>query len=434
MSLFDHATLTARLHRITPALAAALGDSLVLVHAGLPVSLPENTDQTYPFLAHSEYFYLTGLECAGGIVAFDPREAGAGAAAWHSFVPELTESERIWEGRTQAPGELMPGLVTWLHQRPNRPVVHLGAPPADRASDPARVAAIREVLKHERRPKDAAELTLLRRAAECTAAGYTALVSHLQPGVSERSLQIELEAGFFRAGATGTGYGSIVGSGPNAAVLHFDPSSRVLNAGEFVLVDAGARVSRYVCDITRTYVVGQAPTPFQRDLHRLVLEVEEAAIARCRPGAEWKNIHLQAAVQITSGLIDLGLMRGRAENLVEREAHTLFFPHGLGHLVGLGVRDASGTPPGRSKDPRPSLRTLRTDLPLAEGYVITVEPGIYFIPTLLEDPVRRERYADCVHWDRADALIGTGGVRIEDNLHITSGAPENLTAAIPKTL
>ncbi len=428
--MFDHAVLEARLQRIAPALSAALGDSLLLVHAGLPVPLPENTDQTYPFLAHSEYVYLTGLECAGGIVAFDPLTSGP--SAWQSFVPELTESERIWEGRSQCPGTLLPHLTDWLQQRSSRPVVHLGAPPADRPADPARLATIREVLKHLRRPKDAAEVALLRRAAACTGAGYAALRAHLRPGVTERALQIEMEAAFCRAGATGTGYGSIVGSGPNAAVLHFDPSHRILQQGEFVLVDAGARVDRYVCDVTRTYVVGAAPTPFQRDLHQLVLEVEETAIARCRPGAEWKDLHLQAAVQIASGLIHLGLMRGRAEDLVEREAHTLFFPHGLGHLVGLGVRDASGTAPGRTKDPRPSLRTLRTDLPLAEGYVITVEPGIYFIPTLLEDPVRRERFADCVHWDRADALIGTGGVRIEDNLHITSGAPENLTAHIPK--
>jgi Xaa-Pro aminopeptidase len=430
MSMLDDAVREARLQRIAPALSDALGDSLLLVHAGLPVPLPENTDQTYPYLAHSEYVYLTGLECAGGVVAFDPLEPGL--SAWQSFVPELTESERIWEGRSQCPGTLLSQLTEWLQRRASRPVVHLGAPPADRPADPARLASIREALKHLRRPKDAAEVALLRRAAVCTGAGYEALCRHLRPGITERALQIELEAGFLRAGATGTGYGSIVGSGPNAAVLHFDPSQRALQQGEFVLVDAGARVGRYVCDVTRTYVVGAAPTPFQRDLLRLVLEVEETAIARCRPGAEWKDLHLQAAVQITAGLINLGLMRGRAEDLVEREAHTLFFPHGLGHLVGLGVRDASGTAPGRTKDPRPSLRTLRTDLPLAEGYVITVEPGIYFIPTLLEDPVRRERFADCVHWDRADALIGTGGVRIEDNLHITSGAPENLTAHIPK--
>jgi Xaa-Pro aminopeptidase len=128
----------------------------------------------------------------------------------------------------------------------------------------------------------------------------------------------------------------------------------------------------------------------------------------------------------------MGVMRGDPASLVEQEAHTLFFPHGLGHMVGLGVRDASGLLPGRPKDPRPCLRTLRMDLTLAEGYLVTVEPGLYFIPALLNDPARRERFRDCVNWSLAGQHIGIGGVRIEDNLVITAGEPENLTAAIPK--
>jgi Xaa-Pro aminopeptidase len=103
-------------------------------------------------------------------------------------------------------------------------------------------------------------------------------------------------------------------------------------------------------------------------------------------------------------------------------------------MVGLGVRDGSGLAPGRVKDARPSLRTLRMDLPLAAGYVVTVEPGLYFIPALLNDPARRARFRDCVNWPLAEQHLTLGGVRIEDNILVTNGAPENLTAAIPKTL
>jgi Xaa-Pro aminopeptidase len=103
-------------------------------------------------------------------------------------------------------------------------------------------------------------------------------------------------------------------------------------------------------------------------------------------------------------------------------------------MVGLGVRDGSGLFPGRQRDPRPSLRTLRMDLPLSPGYVVTVEPGLYFIPPLLSDPVRRERYRDCVNWPLVDTQLGLGGVRIEDNVLVTNGAPEVLTKAIPKDL
>ena len=124
---------------------------------------------------------------------------------------------------------------------------------------------------------------------------------------------------------------------------------------------------------------------------------------------------------------------GEPASLVEQEAHTLFFPHGIGHLVGLGVRDASGRQPGRTRDPRPSLQSLRLDLPLAAGYLVTVEPGIYFIPALLNDAARRSRFAHQVRWELVDQHLALGGVRIEDNVLITPEGPDVLTSAIPKS-
>lgn len=435
MLSFDHAILRERRERIEREIVPALGDAVLLVYAGEPIPLPESSDQTYPFRSHSEYFFLTTLECPGGVVAFDP--IAASGTRWRSYVPRISESERIWEGRSQAPGESIDGLNVWLQERYPRPVIRLGAPPAmvDLTHRDAQTIRVREHFKHARRPKDGFELARLRQAAACTAAGFGAIRAQLGKDfrpTTERSLQVTLESAFFTAGARQTGYGTIVGSGSNAAILHFDPSDRQVAAGEFVLIDAGAEIDRYVCDVTRTYVAGGAPTPFQRDLHTLVRAVEEAAIGACRPDAQWKEIHFKAALELTAGLVDLGICKGRPESLVEREAHALFFPHGLGHLVGLGVRDASGTLPGQPKDTRPAVRTLRTDLPLRPGYVITVEPGLYFIPTLLNDPARRQRFHDCVDWDRLEPLMGIGGVRIEDNILITDGAPEILTAAIPK--
>lgn len=414
-------------------IAAALNleDALLLIGAGEPVPLPENTDQVYPFRSHSEYYYLAGHECAGGVVAFDPRDGEA--AGWISFVPDVTEGERVWEGKTQVPGHSISLLEPWLTQRRGRPIVNLGAPLRGVRTDESRTARVRDWLLHARRPKDAGEIELLRRGAVATAAGYANVREFLRPGVTERALQIELEAGFFRHGATRTGYDSIVGSGPNAAVLHFAPSQRAVRDGEFVLIDAGAEVDRYVTDVTRTYIVGQ-PSGFQRELHGIVRAAEELAISRCMAGAEWTAIHLAAAVDLVAGLVSLGLLRGAPESLVEQEAHTLFFPHGLGHMVGLGVRDGSGLLPGRSKNPRASLRTLRMDLPLQPGYVVTIEPGLYFIPALLNDPTRRERFRDCVNWSAVDQHMEIGGVRIEDNVLVTEGAPEVLTAAIPKEM
>ena len=419
--------------RLRVGAALPLGDAILVVGAGGPIPLPEGSDQTYPFRSHAEYYYLAGHECAGGIMTFDPRDAGTAEGGWKSFVPAVTEGERVWEGRSQLPGLQLADFEAWLSARRNRTVANLGAQVRDIVSDATLSAAVREAFRHARRIKDEAEVGLIRRAAVATAAGYEKLRTLIRPGATERSLQIELEAEFARGGATRPGYGTIIGGGPNAAVLHFEPSARIVRANEFVLVDAGAEIDRYMADVTRTFVAG-TPSSFQRDLHQTVLRAEQRAIASCVAGAEWKEIHLAAAVDLVTGLVDMGVMRGDPETLVATEAHTLFFPHGLGHMVGLGVRDGSGLAPGRQKDPRPSLRTLRMDLPLAPGHVVTVEPGLYFIPPLLNDPARRARYRDCVNWTLVDQYQDLGGVRIEDNVLVTTGAPEVLTAGIPKSL
>ncbi len=428
--IFPDEVLRARRARVAATLP--LDDALLLVGAGDPIPLPEGSDQTYPFRAHADYFYLTGAECRGGIVAYDPRNGPEDG--WGSFVPDITESERIWEGRIKFSGTPMALFKAWLNARAGRPIAGLGATVRGIDFDPVRSALIRPHFLHARRPKDPAELALLRRTAAATAAGFAAIQPWLRSGTSERTLQIEIEAAFFRAGATRTGYGSIVGTGPNAAGLHFEPTRREARPGEFILIDAGAEIDRYVCDVTRTYVADGRASSLQRELHEVVRAAQERTIARCRPGVEWKDLHLQCACEMVEGLVAMGVLRGTASSLVDREVHTLFYPHGLGHLVGLGVRDASGTLPGRAKDPRASLQTLRTDLPLAPGYVITVEPGLYFIPALLNDPVRRERYRDCVNWELVDRHQDLGGVRLEDNVLVTEDAPEVLTAGIPTHL
>jgi len=415
--------------RARVAKAIVLRDEILLVGAGEPVPLPEGSDQTYPFRAHSEYYYLTGIDSPGGVLTFDPRQRSG--PAWTSFVPDVTEAEKTWEGRTDAVGTPLPRLEAWLGSRRGRPIVNLGAQLRGVCSDEGDIARVREQFTHVRRAKTANEIRLLRRAAAATAAGFAVVRKRIQPGLTERALQVELEAEFFRNGADRVGFETIIGTGPNAAVLHSSPSQRKIRRGDFVLIDAGAEVQRYVADVTRTFVAGNKPTQLQRDLLSLVLAAERAAINRCIPGAEWKEIHLKAAMELTDGLIELKLMKGRAESLVEQGAHTLFFPHGIGHLVGLGIRDASGRYPGRAKDESAALQNLRMDVPLAVGYVTTVEPGLYFIPGVLNDPKRRRQWRQCVNWQRADTYVRLGGVRTEDTVLVTHDGPVVLTAAIP---
>ncbi len=150
---------------------------------------------------------------------------------------------------------------------------------------------------------------------------------------------------------------------------------------------------------------------------------------RARNGVD---IHFSAALDLVGCLVDMGVMCGQPLSLVEQDAHLLFFPHGIGHMLGLGVRDAGGMEPGRTKDPRPCLRSLRQDLILRPGYIVTVEPGLYFIPPILNDPSRRATYRNAVNWPLIDQHLSLGGVRIEDNILVTDYGPDNLTSAIPK--
>ncbi len=290
------------------------------------------------------------------------------------------------------------------------------------------------VIAEQRRAKSADEIGRMRAAVEASVPGHLAAMRLALPGMSERQLQVEIEAEFFRHGGDRTAYGSIVGSGPNAAILHSTPGGRLLCEGDLVLVDAAAEFAGYASDITRTFPVARQFSGIQRDLYQLVHEVQQAAIDAVRPGVEYRDLHLQACQRIATGLVDLGILRGKPQDLVERDAHALFFPHGLGHMIGLSTHDAGGCLAGRMPSDRFGLKWLRADLPLEEHYVVTVEPGIYFIPAILEDPARRATFRDAVNWSRVDSLMPFGGIRIEDDVLVTQTGSEVLSAAIPKSI
>lgn len=402
-----------------------LSAETVLIGAGEPVPIPGRGDRTYPFRAHSEYFYLTDRERPGGVLAFDPEEG------WVDFVRPVSREELLWEG---APADGQSGvpvdeLEGWLARRAGRPVANLGAAVPGAPASAETTDELRRGLNHVRRQKDAAELERMRAAERATAAGFAAIAPMLRPGLTEREIQIELEAEFFRRGADSLAFDTIVAGGANSAVLHFPPTSKPLQDGELVLIDAGGEVRGYASDVTRTYPVSGSFTSEQAALHDLVARAGRAATARCGPGTEFRELHRAAALLIAEGLIDFGLLRGAPETLVESGAVTLFFPHGVGHMVGLGVRDAGEVLPGR--EPEPGLPRLRADLPLLPGHVVTIEPGVYFVPALLADPDIRSRLHAHVNWDRVDALVGFGGIRIENNVLVTEDGCEVLTSDIP---
>jgi Xaa-Pro aminopeptidase len=425
----ENLTIEAALQRRRAAVAEQWQDrdELVLIGAGDLILRPGRDDIAYHFEAHSEYFYLTDRNLPGGVLAFDP------ADGWADFTAPVTVDDRLWSGARDdgGGGPTTDQLQQWLAARSSRTVAWLGAAPAGQNADAELSQDLRFGLSAVRRPKDQIELDRMQTANEATAAAFKAALPLLREGATEREVQVELEAEAFRQGAEAMGYDTIIGGGTNSAVLHFAPSARRFGASELVLIDAGAQHRGYTSDVTRTYPVGGTLTTVQQEIHTTVHNALLAATERCRPGVEWRDVHLTAAMTIAEGLTAMGLLKGDASALVESGATWLFFPHGVGHLVGLGVRDAGGTPlRERRNDPRP-YPNLRIDLPLEQGYMVTVEPGVYFVPAILGDPENRRRHHDTVNWDAVDALAGFGGVRIENDVLITADGHEVTTGDVP---
>jgi len=403
-----------------------LDSEVVLIGAGEPLPVPGRADRTYPFRSHSEYFYFTDSERPGGVLAFDPQEG------WVDFVAPVTKEELLWSGGVEGRDGGVPvtELPAWLEARKGRRIGVLGAPVSGAEADAELEPALRYQLNDVRRRKDEVELERMRAAERATAAGFAAVQPLLRPGASEREVQVELEAEFFRAGADFLGFDTIVAGGPNTAVLHFAPTARAFGEGELVLIDAGAEVQAYSSDITRTYSASGMLDPEQAELHALVRAAGVAATQASIAGTEWRDVHRTAALVIGEGLVDFGLLRGEPGSLLEQGAVTIFFPHGIGHMVGLGIRDAGDVLEGRD-GMYPGYPRLRFDRPLEPGHVVTVEPGIYFVPSLLRDRELRGRHRDTVDWERTDRMLDFGGIRIEDNVLVTEDGFEVLTADVP---
>jgi Xaa-Pro aminopeptidase len=267
-------------------------------------------------------------------------------------------------------------------------------------------------------------------------------MTHSKPGVSEHFLAGQVEGAFARAGCVAA-YQSILSV--RGEVLHNHGHANVLREGDIVLLDAGAEGERGYCnDVTRCWPVGGRFSPEGRDVYSLVLAAELAAIAQVKPGVRYRDVHLLAARVITEGLVSMGLLTGQVDDLVERGAHALFFPHGVGHQLGLDVHDLETFgdrlhyPKGRPRSSQFGLAFLRMDMDLAEGMTFTIEPGLYFVPAILHSPTFRQTFEKDVNWAKAEGFLamnqgrGFGGIRIEDDLLCTATGAEVLTASIPK--
>jgi len=399
----------------------------VLVHSGALIFKPGGLDQAYPFLPHPSYYWLTARRREQEVVLYSKN------TGWVEFHKEISKEQVLWEGAKTdlllvQNGRDIKELEAFLKSGRFSAIYNLGQFSGD-ASGEQRYN-LDAVLNRVRRIKDEAEIKLIRNIAKITALGYRKISQLLKPGISEKELQIAYESELYLNGVHAMPYDTVVGSGSNAAILHTLPGAKTINEKELVLIDAGADIYDYCVDVTRTFASSENMDSRQKALYSLVLNAQESCMQMCMPGVQWRDVHTRAATVFTQGLLDLGILKGSFSDLIEREVIALFFPHGVGHLVGLRVRD---TGQEENKDARKCFGVkLRVDLQLMPGHLITVEPGLYFIEALLSDSENISRFRNEINWQELEKWKGIGGVRIEDNILISETGSENLTAGIPK--
>jgi Xaa-Pro aminopeptidase len=419
-----------------------LPDGLIILSAA-PEAV-RNGDVNHRYRQDSDFLWLTGVQEPGYALVIDPRRGEETL-----FVPKLTQEHAVWMGHIPSLREarsafgisdvryyddLQKALTRRARgqrgvyaDRRSFPQVHKVAPRV-KNSHPA----LREALDELRLFKDVGELTLLRKAAIATDNGHRAAMRLARPGLFEYQIQAEMECQFHLAGCALLGYNSIVAAGRNGAVLHYHHNADRLGKGDLLLIDAAAEYRGYTADVTRTFPVSGRFTPRQRDVYEVVLAAQERCLDYARAGHTTMDLqHLSERV-LAEGLRGLGLLRGSVDELVQTRAIKVFYPHGIGHTLGLDVHDVRGS----KKRVLPNRRDskLRFRARLEAGFVITIEPGVYFIPALLHDPEVRKKQRGRVNFSKAETYLDVGGIRIEDDVVIRKeGPPLNLTLA-PKTV
>ncbi len=392
------------------------GQGVVHLQGGKPV--PRNFDVEYPFRQSSDFLYMTGVEEPGCHLVLD-------GARETLLVPRIDAHHRVWEGHVPNPAQAKKLFNV------DRVMYADELKKALRGRRCVTPAKLRDALDDMRAVKTDGELELMRRANVVSGAAHAAVMKAAKPGLREYELQALFDSACLKAGLKHLAYPSIVAAGVNSAVLHYRKNDGRLQSGDLLLIDAGAELGGYAADITRTFPINGQFTRRQRDVYSVVLEAQKQCIARARPGVISADLHVHSMRIIAEGLKSLGFLTGETDGLVENGAVRLFYPHGLTHMLGLDVHDVTGGK--RRVLPNPTKVPIRFVAKLEPGFVITMEPGVYFIEALLKDPAQRRKHRGSVNFAKADSFLDFGGIRIEDDIVIRDGAAENLTR-VPKEI
>ncbi|MBL8458759.1 MAG: Xaa-Pro aminopeptidase [Zoogloea sp.] len=270
---------------------------------------------------------------------------------------------------------------------------------------PGQIRDVRSLIDEMRLIKDASEIATMRRAADISGGAHRRAMQATRPGIHEYEIEAELIHEFRRHGSQAPAYGSIVAGGANACVLHYVENDGLLRDGDLLLIDAGCELDGYASDITRTFPVNGRFSGPQKATYELVLAAQAAAIAATRPGAGWNDPHDAATRVLAQGFIDLGLLQGSLDGVLESGSYRQFYMHRTGHWLGLDVHDAGEYKIGGEWRP------------LVPGNVLTVEPGCYIRPA-----------------DGVPEAFWNIGIRIEDDALVTESGCDILTASTPKSV
>jgi Xaa-Pro aminopeptidase len=436
----------------------AVGKGVLLWLGHLPQ--PRNYwDNTYPFRQNSHFLYYVGLGAPELAVLSYPEPdydvlfsrpasldevvwSGAGhtrvAMARHAGIETVEDIARLGVYLTRARSDGLP-----IHYLPPYQASSLFRMAELLVLDPSEVSkgvseAMVEAVARQRSIKSEIEVAEIENALGITNRMHRAAMASARPGIYESDIAGRIQ-GIALADNRQQAYNPIVTV--RGEVLHNHSYGNRLEAGQLVLNDSGAESPlHYASDITRTFPVNGRFNSAQTDVYEIVLRAQISAITRIQPGIAYRDVHLHTCKVVVEGLSSIGLMRGDPDEAVAAGAHALFFPHGLGHMLGLDVHDMEdlgdivGYPKGEKRNPQFGLNFLRLSRPLEPGFVLTVEPGIYFIPALI-DRWREERaHENFINYDRVAQFVTFGGIRIEDDVLVTSDGARVLGPVIPKTL
>ena len=388
-----------------------------------------NGDQSFTFRADSDFYYLTQFPEPEAIAVLIPEQE-----KFVLFCRQRDQEKETWDGRREGIEGAMANyqadeafaiekfdemLADLLENQPKvfcnmgryphfdekliEAVTTLKMKKRAGVSAPAELVDIGPILHELRLFKRSEELRIMRRAAKITSNAHHRAMAKCQPGMFEYQLKAELEHEFVFSGGSGPAYSTIVAGGENACILHYTENTDELKDGDLVLIDAGCELDNYAADITRTFPVNGKFSAPQKAIYDIVLEAELAAIDKSRAQNQWNEPHDISVEVITRGLVELGLLKGKVDKLIEEQAYKRFYMHRIGHWLGMDVHDVG------------DYKVDNIWRLLEPGMVMTIEPGIYINPA-----------------DDIDEKWHGIGIRIEDNVLITKGDPEILTN-VPKT-